>query len=65
MPAALITRITGQNGSYLAEFLLSKDYKIVGMSRRTSTLNFERIAHSVREFCKLHLSVWTWITEIM
>jgi GDPmannose 4,6-dehydratase len=45
MSTALITGITGQDGSYLAEFLLSKGYKIVGMSRRTSTLNFERIAH--------------------
>ena len=45
MPTALITGITGQDGSYLAELLLSKGYKIVGMSRRTSTLNFERIAH--------------------
>lgn len=45
MPTALITGITGQDGSYLAEFLLSKGYRIVGMSRRTSTLNFERIAH--------------------
>jgi GDPmannose 4,6-dehydratase len=45
MPTALITGITGQDGSYLAEFLLSKGYKIVGMSRRTSTLNFERISH--------------------
>lgn len=45
MPTALITGVTGQDGSYLAEFLLSKEYKVVGMSRRTSTLNFERIAH--------------------
>ena len=45
MPTALITGITGQDGSYLAELLLSKGYTIVGMSRRTSTLNFERIAH--------------------
>ena len=45
MSTALITGITGQDGSYLAEFLLSKGYTIVGMSRRTSTLNFERIAH--------------------
>ena len=45
MPNALITGINGQDGSYLAEFLLSKGYKIVGMSRCTSTLNFERIAH--------------------
>ena len=45
MPTALITGITGQDGSYLAEFLLSKGYSVIGMSRRTSTLNFERIAH--------------------
>jgi GDPmannose 4,6-dehydratase len=45
MPTALITGITGQDGSYLAELLLSKGYKVIGMSRRTSTLNFERIAH--------------------
>jgi GDPmannose 4,6-dehydratase len=45
MPTALITGITGQDGSYLAEFLLAKDYRVVGMVRRTSTLNFHRIAH--------------------
>ncbi len=45
MKSALITGITGQDGSYLAEFLLSKGYTVIGMSRRTSTLNFERIAH--------------------
>jgi GDPmannose 4,6-dehydratase len=45
MPTALITGITGQDGSYLAELLLSKGYTVIGMSRRTSTLNFERIAH--------------------
>jgi GDPmannose 4,6-dehydratase len=45
MPTALVTGITGQDGSFLAELLLSKGYTIVGMSRRTSTLNFERIAH--------------------
>ena len=42
---ALITGITGQDGSYLAEFLLEKGYKVVGMVRRTSTLNFNRIHH--------------------
>lgn len=42
---ALITGITGQDGSYLAEFLLSKGYRVVGMVRRTSTINFDRIAH--------------------
>ena len=42
---ALITGITGQDGSYLAEFLLEKGYEVIGMIRRTSTVNFERIAH--------------------
>ncbi len=41
---ALITGITGQDGSYLAELLLGKGYDVVGMVRRSSTLNFERIA---------------------
>lgn len=45
MPVALITGITGQDGSYLAEFLLKKNYKVVGMVRRSSTVTFERIAH--------------------
>jgi GDPmannose 4,6-dehydratase len=44
-PRALITGITGQDGSYLAELLLSKGYEVVGMVRRSSTVNFERIAH--------------------
>jgi GDPmannose 4,6-dehydratase len=42
---ALITGITGQDGSYLAEFLLDKGYEVIGMVRRSSTVNFERIAH--------------------
>jgi GDPmannose 4,6-dehydratase len=42
---ALITGITGQDGSYLAELLLQKGYEVIGMVRRTSTVNFERIAH--------------------
>ena len=42
---ALITGITGQDGSYLAELLLSKGYTVIGMVRRSSTVNFERIAH--------------------
>src|SRR3972149_11474523 len=42
---ALITGITGQDGSYLAEFLLSKEYKVFGLTRRTSTPNLERIKH--------------------
>jgi GDPmannose 4,6-dehydratase len=46
---ALITGITGQDGSYLAEFLLSKGYKVFGAVRRNSTENFERIEHIKRE----------------
>jgi GDPmannose 4,6-dehydratase len=42
---ALITGITGQDGSYLAEMLLEKDYEVIGMVRRSSTVTFERIAH--------------------
>jgi GDPmannose 4,6-dehydratase len=42
---ALITGITGQDGSYLAEFLLAKGYEVIGMVRRSSTVNFERIKH--------------------
>jgi len=42
---ALITGITGQDGSYLAEFLLKQGYEVIGMVRRTSTVNFERINH--------------------
>jgi len=43
MPKALITGITGQDGSYLAEFLLERGYEVIGMVRRTSTTNFDRI----------------------
>jgi GDPmannose 4,6-dehydratase len=42
---ALITGITGQDGSYLAEFLLEKNYRVYGLVRRSSTINFERITH--------------------
>ncbi|MDA8058463.1 MAG: GDP-mannose 4,6-dehydratase [Actinomycetota bacterium] len=42
---ALITGVTGQDGSYLAEFLLEQGYEVFGMVRRSSTVNFERIAH--------------------
>ncbi|MBN1310810.1 MAG: GDP-mannose 4,6-dehydratase [Anaerolineae bacterium] len=45
VPKALITGITGQDGSYLAEFLLDKGYEVIGMIRRSSTVNFERIGH--------------------
>ena len=50
---ALITGITGQDGSYLAEFLLEKGYAVHGMVRRSSTENFERIAH-LRSKIALH-----------
>jgi GDPmannose 4,6-dehydratase len=42
---ALITGITGQDGSYLAEFLLQQNYQVIGMVRRSSTVNFDRIKH--------------------
>ena len=45
MPRALITGVTGQDGSYLAELLLDKGYQVAGMVRRSSTVSFERIAH--------------------
>ncbi|MBX9927713.1 MAG: GDP-mannose 4,6-dehydratase [Gemmatimonadaceae bacterium] len=47
MPTALITGITGQDGSYLAEFLLAKGYRVVGVVRRSSTTPYDRIAHLV------------------
>jgi GDPmannose 4,6-dehydratase len=45
MPTALITGITGQDGSYLAELLLSKGYRVIGVARRSSTVTYERIEH--------------------
>jgi GDPmannose 4,6-dehydratase len=45
MPTALITGITGQDGSYLSELLLSKGYEVIGVVRRSSTVTFERIDH--------------------
>jgi GDPmannose 4,6-dehydratase len=45
MPTAIITGITGQDGSYLADFLLSKGYRVIGMVRRSSTVTFGRIQH--------------------
>ncbi len=52
-PCALITGITGQDGSYLADFLLEKGYEVHGMVRRSSTSNFERIAH-IQDRLTLH-----------
>ncbi len=45
MPKALVTGVTGQDGSYLADFLCEKGYEVMGMVRRTSTINFDRIRH--------------------
>jgi GDPmannose 4,6-dehydratase len=45
MPTAIITGVTGQDGSYLADFLLGKGYTVVGMVRRSSTVTFGRIEH--------------------
>ena len=45
MPTAMVTGVTGQDGSYLAELLLQQGYTVVGMVRRTSTVNFDRIRH--------------------
>ena len=45
MPTALITGVTGQDGSYLADLLLKQGYEVIGMVRRTSTVNFDRIRH--------------------
>src|SRR6201991_4896294 len=53
MPRALITGITGQDGSYLAELLLEKGYEVHGMVRRASTEKFDRIEH-LRDRLTLH-----------
>jgi GDPmannose 4,6-dehydratase len=52
MPTALITGITGQDGSHLAELLLDKGYRVCGMVRRASTENFSRIEH-LRDYIEL------------
>ncbi len=49
MKKAFITGITGQDGSYLAEFLLNKGYQVYGLTRRTSTQNFERISQIIHD----------------
>ncbi len=51
---ALITGITGQDGSYLAELLLDEGYEVVGMVRRSSTVTFERIAHIQDRIATVH-----------
>jgi GDPmannose 4,6-dehydratase len=58
---ALITGITGQDGSYLAELLLDRGYEVIGMVRRSSTVNFDRIAH-VQD--RLHLVSGDLLDEV-
>src|SRR3954465_9790038 len=53
MPSALITGITGQDGSYLAELLLDKGYEVHGMVRRSSTETFQRLTN-IRDGMVLH-----------
>ena len=48
MKKALITGITGQDGSYLAELLLNKGYEVHGIKRRTSLINTDRIDHYIK-----------------
>ena len=48
MKSALITGVTGQDGSYLAEFLLEKGYEVTGIIRRSSSFNTERLDDIVR-----------------
>ena len=55
---ALITGITGQDGSYLAEFLLSKNYTVVGVNRRTSSFNTVRIDHLLAEYPQKKIQVY-------
>ena len=52
----LITGVTGQDGSYLAEFLLEKGYEVHGLRRRTSTPNTSRIEHILSNPCLLYTS---------
>lgn len=52
---AIITGITGQDGSYLSELLLDKDYKVIGLHRRNSVYNFERIEHLLKKAPRFHL----------
>src|SRR3954453_15694894 len=67
MRTALITGITGQDGSYLAELLLAKGYRVVGVVRRSSTTPYERIAHLVDrlELCSADLLDQTSLTDVV
>ncbi len=67
MPTALISGITGQDGSYLAEFLLDKGYRVIGIVRRSSTTPYERIAHLIDrvELASADLLDQTSLTDVM
>jgi GDPmannose 4,6-dehydratase len=67
VPTALITGITGQDGSYLAEFLLEKGYRVVGVVRRSSTTPYERIGHLVDriELASADLLDQTSLTDVV
>jgi GDPmannose 4,6-dehydratase len=67
MPTALITGVTGQDGSYLAELLLTKGYRVVGVVRRSSTTPYERIAHLVDrlELASADLLDQTSLTDVV
>jgi len=67
VPTALITGITGQDGSYLAEFLLAKGYRVVGIVRRSSTAPYERIAHLIDqvELASADLLDQTSLTDVV
>jgi GDPmannose 4,6-dehydratase len=67
MPTALITGITGQDGSYLAEHLLAKGYRVVGVVRRSSTTPYERIGHLIDrlELCSADLLDQTSLTDVV
>lgn len=55
MKKAIITGITGQDGSYLAEFLLNKGYEVHGIKRRTSLINTHRIDHLYQDLHEQNL----------
>lgn len=59
MKTAVITGITGQDGSYLAEFLLEKEYRVVGMLRRLSLENYGRIEHLAGQIEVVQGDLWT------
>ena len=61
MATALITGITGQDGSYLAELLLKKGYEVIGVARRSSTVSSERIQHILDDVHGQATSIFTYM----